>query len=279
MKKRIAFQGARGAYSDIACRTCMPDAETLPCFSFEDAFKAVLEGQAAYALLPVENSVAGRVADVHQLMPSAGLYIIGEHFQPIEHHLLGLQDAELSDIREVHSHVQALSQCRDWLYEHNIRPIVCSDTAGGAEEIAKLGDKTKAGLASELAGVVYGLKSLAADIADQKGNTTRFLLLADKPRVPDPGIPCITTMIFRVRSVPAALYKALGGFATNKVNLTKIESYLVNNRFTAAQFYVDVEGRPDEEPLANAIDELTFFAHEIKILGTYPAHPYRLEKK
>ncbi|MDD3287426.1 MAG: prephenate dehydratase [Alphaproteobacteria bacterium] len=279
MKKRIAFQGAAGAYSDIACRAIMPEYETLPCFVFEDVFAAVHEGRADMAMLPIENSVAGRVADVHQLLPCGGLYIIGEHYQPVEHHLLALPGAELKDIKEVHSHVQALAQCHKWLRDRNIRPVIKADTAGAAQEVAKLGDKSVAAIASELAGIIYGLKSIAADIADMPNNTTRFLILSPKNKRPEAGtVPCVTSMIFRVRSVPAALYKALGGFATNKLNITKLESYLVDGNFTAAQFYLDVEGHPDEAPMRNALEELNFFAHEVKILGVYPAHEFRLKQ-
>lgn len=276
MKKRIAFQGAAGAYSDISCRRVMPDYETLPCFAFDDAVAAVHAGEAALAMLPIENSVAGRVADVHHLLPKSALYVIGEHYQPVQHHLLVVPGTKLADIQEVHSHVQALAQCKDWLRARNLRPMIKADTAGSAEAVARLGDKRFAAIASELAGEIYGLESLAADIADQRGNTTRFLLLAPQPApLPPVGTPCITSLIFRVRSVPAALYKALGGFATNGINITKLESYLVDGRFTAAQFYVDVEARPDDRGMINALEECAFYAHEIKILGTYPAHPFR----
>ncbi len=277
MTNRIAFQGELGAYSDLACRAAAPDHETLPCASFEDVFAAVQNSQADLAMLPVENSVAGRVADVHHLLPNGGLSIIAEHYQPVIHHLLALPGAKLSDIKTVHSHVQALSQCRVWLREHGLRPLIKADTAGSAAEVAKLGDQSLAAIASELAGKIYGLESLAANIADLKNNTTRFLILSRKAQRPEVGsCPCITTLLFRVRSVPAALYKALGGFATNGVNITKLESYLVDGNFTAAQFYVDVEGHPDETPLRLALEELAFFAHELKIMGTYPAHAFRL---
>ncbi|HAX92257.1 MAG TPA: prephenate dehydratase, partial [Rhodospirillaceae bacterium] len=245
MTKRIAFMGAYGAYSDLACRSATPDYETLPCDSFEDVFKAVHDGRAELAMLPIENSTAGRVADIHYLLPNGGLSIIGEHYQPVKHHLLALPDAQLSDIKTVCSHVQALSQCRNWLRDHGMTPVHKSDTAGAAVEISKQTDKSVAAIASELAGQINGLKALAADIADMKGNTTRFLIFAANPQVPQVGsVPCVTTLLFRVRSVPAALYKALGGFATNGVNITKLESYLVDGHFTAAQFYLDVEGHP-----------------------------------
>lgn len=275
-KKTIAFQGAPGAYSDLACRSVHPDYTTLPCLTFDDAFSAVQEGAADLAMIPVENSVAGRVADVHHLLPNGGLSIVGEHYQPVVHHLLAVPGAKLNDVREVHSHVQALAQCRTYLRDKNIKAVVHTDTAGAAAEIAKRGDKSVAAIASELAGKIYGLQSLAADIANLRNNTTRFLILSRNPAKCEAGKGSfVTTLVFRVRSVPAALYKALGGFATNGINITKLESYLVDGTFTAAQFYLDVEGHPEETGFRHAIDELTFFAHEVKILGTYPAHEFR----
>jgi prephenate dehydratase len=276
MTKKIAFQGAPGAYSDLACRAVHPDYETLPCMAFEDVFAAVQEERAALAMIPIENSLAGRVADVHHLLPEGGLSIIAEHYQPVVHHLLALPGAKLSDIARAESHVQALAQCRQYLRAHNIAPVIHADTAGSAENVAKRGDKSTAAIASELAGQIYGLQSLAANIANQKYNVTRFLILSQESRRPPPGKkPCITTAIFRLRSIPAALYKALGGFASNGVNITKLESYLVDGTFKAAQFYIDIEGHPDEKPLKLALEELGFFAEEIKILGVYPASDFR----
>jgi len=277
MKNKIAFQGAKGAYSDLACHAVYPDYESLPCMAFEDVFTAVHDGAAGLAMIPIENSVAGRVADVHHLLPRGGLHIIGEHFQPIKHHLLAVPGAKLSDIKEAHSHVQALAQCRHFLRENNITPVVTSDTAASAADVAKHGDKSIAGIASELAGKVYGLQSLAIDIADLKNNTTRFVVLSKEAKRPPPEESCVTTMIFRVRSVPAALYKALGGFATNGVNITKLESYLVDGHFAKAQFRLDVEGHPEQTPFRLALEELAFFAQEVRILGVYPAHRSRLE--
>lgn len=277
MKQTIAFQGAVGAYSDLACRAVYAGDATLPCLSFEDAFAAVREGRAQLAMIPIENSLAGRVADVHHLLPDGGLSIIGEHYQPIVHHLLAVPGAKLGDIKEAHSHSQALAQCRKWLREQGIKPVVHLDTAGAAAEIAKKGDKSVAAIASELAGKLNGLISLAHGIADLKDNVTRFLILAKDARLPAPGTPCVTTLIFRVRSVPASLYKALGGFATNGVNITKIESYLIDGHFSKAQFRLDVEAHPEERPLKLALEELAFFAHEVRILGTYPAHAFRRE--
>jgi prephenate dehydratase len=275
-KKTIAFQGAPGAYSDLACRAVHPDFETVPCMAFEDVFSAVRDGRAELAMIPIENSVAGRVADVHHLLPEGGLHIVAEHYQPIVHHLLALPNAKLADIKRVESHVQALAQCRKWLREHNIQAVIRADTAGSAEDVAKQGDISVAAIASELAGKIYGLQSLASNIADGPQNTTRFIIVSREAQRPLPNeAPCVTTLIFRVRSVPAALYKALGGFASNGINITKLESYLVDGNFTAAQFYLDVEGHPEETPLKLALEELNFFASEARILGVYPAHAFR----
>jgi prephenate dehydratase len=272
---KIAFQGAFGANSDMACRAVFPACETVPCFGFDDAFESASSGKADLAMIPVENSVAGRVADVHRLLPHGNLHIIAEHYQPIEHHLLALKGTKLEDITRVESHVQALAQCHKWLKSHGIEPIIHADTAGAAEKVSKGGDKTLAAIASDLAAKIYGLESLASGIADGPKNTTRFLVLSREMKEAQQGSDCITTLVFRVRSVPAALYKALGGFATNGVNITKLESYLVDGNFTAAQFYVDCEGHPKDTPLRLALEELAFFAHEVKILGVYPAHPFR----
>jgi prephenate dehydratase len=272
---KIAFQGAFGANSDMACRAVFPACETVPCFGFDDAFAAVRAGEADLAMIPVENSTAGRVADVHHLLPQGGLYIVGEHYQPIEHRLLAIKGAKIEDIVRVESHVQALAQCQKWIKAHGIKPVVHADTAGAAEEVSQRGDKTVAAIASDLAGKIYGLETLATNIANGAKNTTRFLVLSRSPSEAPVGGDVITTLVFRVRSVPAALYKALGGFATNGVNISKIESYLVDGNFTAAQFYVDVEGHPKETPLRLALEELSFYAQEVKILGVYPAHPFR----
>lgn len=271
----IAFQGVPGAYADLACRSVYPAMDTLSCPSFEDCFVAVRENRAKYAMIPVENSIAGRVADIHHLLPEGGLHIIGEHYQRVLHHLLALPGATMADIKTVKSHIQALTQCRKYIARHGFKPVATGDTAGGSKEVVMQGDKSVAGIASSLAGEIYGLQSLAADIADMPDNTTRFLILAREPNLPRPGTFCITSLLFKVRSVPAALYKALGGFATCGVNMTKIESYLVGGRFDAAQFYIDVEGHPDERPLQLTLEELGFFASEVKILGTYSGHPFR----
>jgi prephenate dehydratase len=272
----IAFQGEPGAYSDLACRRVFPAMTSLPCAAFEDAFAAVREGRAALAMLPIENSVAGRVADIHHLMPDSGLFIIGEHFERVSHHLLALPGATLDKIRSVRSHVHALSQCRNFIRVHGLQPVVRADTAGSAAEIKELGDPTIAAIASELAGEIYGLVSLAQNIEDAEHNTTRFLVMAREAIWAPRGGPTVTTFVFNVRNVPAALYKALGGFATNGVNMTKLESYMVGGRFAATQFYADVEAHPEDRPLELALEELAFFSTEVNILGVYPAHPQRI---
>jgi prephenate dehydratase len=272
----IAFQGAPGAYSDLACREVYPDTRTLALETFEDVIAAVREGRAELAMLPIENSVAGRVADIHHLMPNSGLFIIGEHFQRVNHHLLAPPGATLEGLKTVRSHVHALSQCRGFIRAHGLSAVVAADTAGSAAEVAARGDKTVAAIASELAGRIYHLVSLKENIEDEEHNTTRFLIAARGAKPLPPGTrKVITTFVFRVRNVPAALYKALGGFATNGVNMTKLESYMLGGRFTATQFYADVEGRPEDKPLSRALEELRFFSREVKILGIYPAHPYR----
>jgi prephenate dehydratase len=274
----IAFQGAPGAYSDLACRTARPELATLPCRSFDDAFAAVRDGLAALAMIPIENSVAGRVADIHHLLPDSGLHIIGEHYQRVNHHLLGLPGARIERLTHVHSHIHALNQCRTLIRDLRLEAVVRLDTAGAAAEIAEAGDPTQAVIASELAGDIYGLVSLRANIEDARHNTTRFLIMAKAALTPHPkAAPCMTSLVFRVRNVPAALYKTLGGFATNGVNITKLESYLVGGRFNAAQFYAEVEGHPDNRGLRLALEELDFFSREVRILGVYPQHPYRWE--
>jgi prephenate dehydratase len=274
--RTIAFQGAFGAYSDLACRHVFPEMHTLPCAQFEDAFAAVRDGRARLAMIPIENSVAGRVADIHHLMPDSGLHIIAEHFERVNHHLLAVPGASVAGLRTVRSHVHALSQCRKLIAALGITPVVAADTAGAAAEIAARRDPTAAAIASELAGQIYGLVSLKENIEDAEHNTTRFLVMAREAKWPPRGRPAVTTFVFNVRNVPAALYKALGGFATNGVNMTKLESYMLGGRFAATQFYADVEGHPEDRPLKLALEELEFFSREVKILGVYPAHEFRL---
>lgn len=274
--KKISFQGAHGAYSDIACREMFPGLETVPCNTFEEAFAAVQTGAADLAMIPVDNTLAGRVADVHHLMPKSGLSIIGEHFLKIEHTLLGVKGAKIGDVKYVHSHLHALPQCRKVIKELGLKPFVHADTAGAAEEVSKKGDKEHAAIASSLAGEIYGLEPLRKDVQDADHNTTRFVVLSKEPSVPklNDAQNYITSFIFSVRNIPAALYKAMGGFATNNVNMVKLESY-VNPKFEVAQFYVDVIGHPEQRPLQLAMEELGFFAREVTILGSYPASKLR----
>jgi prephenate dehydratase len=277
-KLKIAFQGEPGANSHIAIVEAYPDAEPLPCATFEDALSAISSGEADLGMIPIENSVAGRVADIHHLLPESGLHIVGEHFEPVHHHLLAPPGATLEGLRVVRSHVHALSQCRKLIREMTVQPVVAADTAGSAAEVAKLGDPAVAAIASELAGRIYGLVSLRRNIEDAEHNTTRFVVMSREAVVPpnDGGL-AVTSFVFRVRNVPAALYKALGGFATNGVNMTKLESYMVNGFFAATQFWADVEGHPDERPLKLALEELRFFSKELHVFGVYPGHPLRKE--
>jgi prephenate dehydratase len=274
MTERISFQGEPGANSHIAARDAYPALEPLPCPSFEDAFAAVSEGRARYAMIPIENSVAGRVADVHHLIPESGLFIVGERFIPIRHQLMGLANAGLSDLKRVRSHPQALGQCRKALRELRLEPVVAEDTAGAAREVAAMGDMSVGALASSLAAEIYGLKILKADVADAAHNTTRFLVFAREPLAQAPLGASMTSFVFRVRNVPAALYKALGGFATNGVNMTKLESYLEGGSFSAAMFYAEIEGHPDAPGVRLAFEELRFFA-TLKVIGAYAADPFR----
>jgi prephenate dehydratase len=275
----IAFQGLPGAYSELACRQVFPRMATLPTPAFEDTFEAVRRGRARLAMIPIENSVAGRVADIHRLMPRSGLHIVAEHFMRVNHHLLAPLHATLKTIRIVHSHVHALGQCGKFIRRHRLKAVVHADTAGAAAEIAALNDPSVCAIASALAAEVYGLKSLRANIEDADHNTTRFLVLSRTPLRRRPKGPLVTTFVFRVRNVPAALYKAMGGFATNGVNMTKLESYMVGGSFFATQFYADVEGDPRDRGVRLALEELSFFSRDFLILGTYPAHPYRHGRK
>lgn len=273
----IAFQGMPGAYSHLACQAQFPRMDVLPCAQFEDAFAAVQKGRARLAMIPVDNSLAGRVADIHRILPHSGLHIIGEHFERVEHHLLAIPGASLKTVKTVYSHVHALGQCRDFMRKHKLTPVVAADTAGAARDIAELDDPTVAAIASKLAGKIYGLKSLASNIEDADHNTTRFLIMAREPQHqrPKAGTRYVTSLVFRVRNVPAALFKALAGFATNGVNMSKLESYMVGGHFSATQFYADVDGHPKDRLLALALEDLRFYSKEVKVLGTYPAHPFR----
>ena len=274
-KPGISYQGEPGANSHMACQSVFPDMEALPCATFEGALSALAHARAEKAMIPVENSVAGRVADIHHLLPDSGLYIVGEHFQPVHHQLLALPGTRLEDLKSVHSHIMALGQCRKFIKQHGLEAITEADTAGAARVVKELGNPDMGAIASDLAADIYGLDVLAENIEDEHHNTTRFLILARDEQIPRPEQNCMMSFVFRVRNVPAALYKALGGFATNGVNMTKLESYQPEGRFNASMFYADIEGHPDMLPVRRAMDELNFFTDEIRILGTYPAHSYR----
>ena len=279
MSQTIAFQGRPGAYSDLACRTAYPGHPTLPCNTFEQAIEAVHSGAAALAMLPCENSLAGRVPDIHALLPGSGLSIVGEHFQRVEHCLLAPPGATLASVKRVHSHSVALGQVRNIIRELGLAAVVEADTAGAAQLVAEWGRPEDAAIASSLAAETYGLKILRAKVEDAAHNTTRFYIAAAEAISPPPAAPdLMTTFVFRVRNVPAALYKALGGFATNGVNMTKLESYMVGGQFTATQFLCDVEGHPEQPALRLALEELGFFSREIKILGVYAQAEFRKKK-
>lgn len=252
--------------------------ETLPCPTFEDVFSAMADGEADLAMIPVENSIAGRVADIHHLLPESSLHIVGEYFMPIHFALMGVPGTTPETITTVRSHAHALGQCRRLIRDHGWRSVVADDTAGAAREVAQLADPGVAALAPELASELYGLDILQRDVEDEHNNTTRFLVLAREPSIPEAGSgPVITSFVFRVRNVPAALYKAMGGFATNGVNMTKLESYQLGGSFSATQFYADVEGHPEERSLALALEELAFYTAHVRMLGTYPASPFRAD--
>jgi prephenate dehydratase len=276
--KTIAYQGEPGANSHIACLENFPGCRPLACATFEDAFAALQDGAADLAMIPIENSIAGRVADIHALLPASGLHIVAETFLPIHFQLLAIPGARLADLSAVYSHVHALGQCRKIIRQYGLKAIVAGDTAGSAREVAEARDKTRASLATKLAGEIYGLTTLAADVEDEAHNTTRFIILSKTPDwAARRNGPMVTTFIFRVRNVPAALYKSLGGFATNGVNMTKLESYMVEGEFAATQFLADVDGHPEDPPLKRALEELEFYSREVRILGVYPAHPFRIE--
>ncbi len=277
MTKKITFQGKHGAYSHTACITAFPDLTPLPCPTFADAFKTVENGKADMAMIPIDNSIAGRVADIHHLLPESPLFIVAEHFVPVHHCLLGTKETKLSDLKTVYSHVHALPQCKKIITELNLKPVVFEDTAGAAEEISKMKDVRYGAIASALSAELYGLKILKKNIEDEAGNTTRFIVLTKSSKRPpkQKGKKYLTSLIFEVRNIPAALYKALGGFATNGINLNKLESYLKGNKFHSASFYCEVISHPDDIGFEHALDELQFYAANIRMLGTYPMHSYR----
>ena len=278
MAQKIAYQGEPGANSNIACKQMFPELESVPCASFEDVFEEVSSGAADLAMIPIENSIAGRVADIHTLLPHSGLQIVGEYFLPIHFDLMGIPGSTIEAATEVHSHIHALGQCRRLIRDAGLRPVIAGDTAGSAREVREWNDPTKLSLAPPLAAELYGLEVLASRVEDDPSNTTRFVILAREKELPAretlPG-PAMTSFVFRVRNVPSALYKALGGFATNAVNMTRLESYMVGNEFSATMFMADVEGHPEDLPLSLALEELEFFTTEVRILGVYAAAEYR----
>ena len=279
MPARIAFQGELGAYGHEACRTARPDHDPLPCPTFEDSIEAVRKGDADLGMIAVENSIYGRVADVHALLPESGLHIVDEAFVRVHVNLLGKRGVRLNQIDTALGHVVILPQCRSFLREHNISGQPCSDNARAAREVAEGSDPTVGALASELAADIYGLDILARHIEDHERNTTRFLVMARDPDFKRRGQHgMMTSLVFRVRNIPAALYKAMGGFATNGVNMTKLESYMVGGQFNATQFYAEIEGHPDDRNVQLALDELDYFTDHIRLMGVFPAAPRRHER-
>jgi prephenate dehydratase len=276
--RRIAYQGEPGANSHLVCKQHYPDWEAVPCASFEDVFAAVEAGDADLAMIPIDNSIAGRVADIHHFLPTSGLHIIGEHFLRIQFSLMAVPGASIDTLRTVHSHVHALGQCRKVIREHGLIPVIAGDTAGAAREVAEAADPTQGAIAPPMAAEIYGLEVLVPDVEDEEHNTTRFVVLSPAPLTPATGdAPMVTTFVFNVRNLPAALYKALGGFATNGVNMTKLESYMVGGHFAATQFLAEVDGHPDDLPVRRALEELAFFTTDIKIIGAYPADDFRTQ--
>ena len=277
-KLKIAFQGEPGANSDIAAREAYPGCEPLPCATFEDALAAISNGDADLGMIPIENSIAGRVADIHHLLPHANLHIVGEYFLPIHFNLMAPKGASLKTVKSVESHIHALGQCRRFIREHGYKPVIAADTAGAARHISETSDITRGALAPKLAAEIYGLQVLAENVEDEAHNTTRFVVLSrEKKHAAQGNGLVVTTFVFRVRNLPAALYKALGGFATNGVNMTKLESYMEDGRFTATQFYAEVDGRPEDPHLARALEELSFFSERFELLGVFEADPLRAE--
>ncbi|MEZ5953065.1 MAG: prephenate dehydratase [Hyphomonas sp.] len=276
MTGKIAYQGEPGANSHIACNQAFPGMEPMSCRTFEDCFAAVERGDADLAMIPVENTIAGRVGDIHSLLPGTSLQIVGEYYLPIRFQLMALPGSRLEEVTRARSHIMGLGQCRNFLRQHGIEPVTSADTAGAAREVAELGDRTVAAIAPRLAAEVYGLDILAEDIEDAAHNTTRFIIMArDGAEIDAEHGPAKTAFLFEVRNIPAALFKALGGFATNGVNMTKLESYMVGGQFTATQFYAEIEGHPDERPVQLALEELGFFTQSMKLLGVFPSAPDR----
>ncbi|MFC5991758.1 prephenate dehydratase [Limoniibacter endophyticus] len=275
---RIAYQGEPGANSDTACRDMFPDMEPLPCPTFEDAFVAVEKGRADLAMIPIENTLAGRVADIHYLLPRSKLHIVGEYFLPIHFQLMVLPGVKKKEITTVHSHVHALGQCRNLVRENRWKPIIAGDTAGAARLVRDMQDRTQAALSPRLAAELYGLDIIEENVEDADNNVTRFVILSKEKKIAPRTSAVdlmVTTFIFQVRNIPAALYKALGGFATNGINMTKLESYQLGGKFVSTLFYADIEGHPDDANVKLALEELSFFSREVRVLGVYHAHEAR----
>ncbi|NTF85552.1 prephenate dehydratase [Agrobacterium rhizogenes] len=275
---KISFQGEYGANSDMACRDMFPTMEPLPCQTFEDAFTAVDSGEADLGMIPIENTIAGRVADIHHMLPESHLHIVGEYFMPIRFQLMVLPGVKKEEIRTVHSHIHALGQCRKIVRANGWKPVVAGDTAGAAKLVQETGDRTMAALAPRLAADLYKLDIIAENVEDTEDNVTRFVILSREEKWAERSSPeekIVTTFVFNVRNIPAALYKALGGFATNGINMTKLESYQLGGRFVATQFYADIEGHPTDANVQRALEELRFFSEKVRILGVYKGHPMR----
>ena len=275
---KISFQGEPGANSDTACRNVYPSMEPMPCATFEDAFNAVESGKADLAMIPIENTIAGRVADIHYLLPESKLHIVGEYFLPIHFHLMTLPGTKIEQVKAVFSHIHALGQCRKVIRRHRWKPVVAGDTAGAARMVSEQADASQAALAPKLAAELYGLDIIAENVEDTDNNVTRFVVLSKNKHLierTEPDEKMMTTFVFKVHNIPAALYKAMGGFATNSVNMTKLESYQLGGKFFSTQFYADIEGHPDDLNVARALKELNFFSREVRILGVYPAHEFR----
>jgi len=279
-KIKVAFQGEKGAYSHLACLEVFPNADAIACSTFEEAFQLAKDNSEYKIVIPIENSLAGRVADIHYLIPKYKLQIHAEHFQKVTHNLLGIKGSKIKDIKTVRSHSQAIGQCNKMISENKLKPIISADTAGSAKFISEKKDKTDSAIASELAAKIYSLEILKSNVEDESGNVTRFFIMGKDSKHPEhKDKKYITSCIFKLKSIPAALYKALGGFATNGVNLCKLESFSVKNTFDQVNFYIDIEGHIEDPSLQKALEELGFHTQKLDILGVYEAHQFRLENK
>ena len=279
-KLKVAFQGEKGAYSHLACLEVFPNADAIACSTFEEAFKLAQHNSEYKIVIPIENSLAGRVADIHYLIPKYKLQIHAEHFQKVTHNLLGIKGSKIKDIKTVRSHLQAIGQCSNMISENKLKPIISADTAGSAKFISKKKDKTDSAIASALAAKIYGLKIIKSKVENESGNVTRFFIMEKDTKHPErKDKKYITSCIFKLKSIPAALYKALGGFATNGVNLCKLESFSVKNTFDQVNFYIDIEGHIEDSSLQKALEELGFHTQKLDVLGVYEAHQFRFENK